>query len=340
MNEQNYDNQEIIEYLLGSLPADKIERFDELSFTDEEFAVALDAAENELLDRYARSELAGDALNKFKSHYLASPLRREEARFAKTFQVYGKQYQAKPFENTLPAQAKPSQTRGGFFSFLNFSKKRNSPLRYGFAFAALLLMLAGGFLFLKNQSMDETAKQNAPSNVQNEQSKQIEENKSANATNEIAAVNSATNSASPLPANESSQRNSNAQPPHSPEPEKPIAPPKTIIATFVLSPSLRGDGELKNLSIAKEATEISVRLELEADEFPIYLVALADETGNVKLWRSGKVKATGKGENKSLNIRFAAKLLKSKIYSLVVSGVKTAAGDEIISNYPFRAVIK
>lgn len=201
-------------------------------------------------------------------------------------------------------------------------------------------MIAGGFLFLNNQSSNETAKQNAPSNVQTEQPKPIEERQSPKSNEEVAAVNSAIESASPFPANESPQKNSNARPMRLPEPEKPIAPPKTIVATFILSPSVRGDDELKSLSIAKETTEISMNLELETDEFPVYLVALADETGSVNLWHSGKVKATGKGENKSLNIRFPAKLLKSKIYLLVVSGVKSGAGDEIISNYPFRAVLE
>ena len=81
MNEQNYDDQKITEYLFGSLSSDETKRFDELSFADEEFAGAL-AAENELLDRYARGAPAGDALAKFRSHYLASPLRREKVKFA------------------------------------------------------------------------------------------------------------------------------------------------------------------------------------------------------------------------------------------------------------------
>ncbi len=339
MDEQGYENQEIIEYLLGSLPAAKAERFDELSITDERFADVLDVAENELLDRYARGELAGDTLDKFKSHYLASPLRKDKAAFAETFQIYGEQYQGKPLKNAIFAQAKPKQTSAGFFSFFDSLKNKNR-LRFGFAFAALLLMIASGYLFLNNQSKNETAKQNAPSNVQIEQPKPIEENQSTNANNEIAAVNSTTESTSPLPANESPQKNSNARPARTPEPEKPIAPQKTIVAAFLLSPSSRGDGELKSLSIPRETTEISMNLELEADEFPVYLIALADETGSINLWRSGKVKATGKGEVKHLNIRFPVKLLKSKIYWLVVSGVKTGAGDEIISNYPFRAVIK
>lgn len=340
MNERSYHNQEIVEYLLGSLPAAETERFDELIFTDDEFAGALDDAENELLDRYARGELEGEALAKFKSYYFASPLRREKASFAEAFQIYGKQDDAKKVENSLSADAKLKETRGGLFSFLKFSKNQNLPLRLGFAFAALLLMIAGGFLFLKNRADVETAKQAAPSNVQTEQPKQIEEKESANAKNEIAAANSVSESAAPLPANESPQKKSNARPMRTPEPEKQIAPLKTIVAAFVLSPSLRGDASVKSLSISSQTTEINMKLELETDDFPVFLVALTDETGNVNLWHSGKVNAAGKGENKFLNVRFPAKLLKSKIYSLEVSGVSFEGKTEIIGNYPFRAVLK
>lgn len=212
-------------------------------------------------------------------------------------------------------------------------------MRFAFAFVSLLLMIAGGFIFLKNQSNNESAKQNAPSNLQNEQPKPTEGRQPEIASNEIAAVNSATESVPQLPANESAQKNSNARPARSTEPEKPIAPPKIIVATFILSPSLRGNGELKNLSISKEATEINMNLELEADDFPFYTVVLTDETGGVKLWRSGKIKATGKSENKHLSVRFPAHLLKSKIYLLALSGVKSGA-PENISNYPFRVVVK
>ena len=71
MNKQAYNDQSIIQYLLGSLPEAEAERFDELSFTDDEFAEELKAAEKELVDAYARGELAGAALEQFKSYYLA-----------------------------------------------------------------------------------------------------------------------------------------------------------------------------------------------------------------------------------------------------------------------------
>ncbi len=145
MNEQSYQNREIIEYLLGSLPAAETERFDELSFTDAKFAAALDAAENELLDAYVRGELADETLKKFKFHYFASPLRRKKVNFAETLQIYGKQHREKTVGTMISAQATPEQTSDGAFSFLNIFKNQNLLLRFGFIFGALLLMIAGGF---------------------------------------------------------------------------------------------------------------------------------------------------------------------------------------------------
>lgn len=48
MNKQTHDYQGITDYLLGSLRPDEVERFDELSFTDDEFAAQLQAAESTL----------------------------------------------------------------------------------------------------------------------------------------------------------------------------------------------------------------------------------------------------------------------------------------------------
>ncbi|MFN2493080.1 MAG: hypothetical protein ABR501_09385, partial [Pyrinomonadaceae bacterium] len=78
MSKQAYDDQTVTQYLLGSLPEAEAERFDELSFTDDEFADALMAAEKDLVDAYVQGELTGAELEQFKSHYLASPLRREQ----------------------------------------------------------------------------------------------------------------------------------------------------------------------------------------------------------------------------------------------------------------------
>src|SRR5262245_12116577 len=88
MWEQMNDEQKVISYLLGALSETEAERLDELSVTDQEFAERLRRIEDELVDAYVRGELTGDWLDRFKAHYLASPLRREKVRFAQALLGY------------------------------------------------------------------------------------------------------------------------------------------------------------------------------------------------------------------------------------------------------------
>lgn len=78
------DDQILVRYLLGSLPEDQTERLDELSVADEDFVWRLRAAENDLVDAYVRNELSGEAMERFRSFYLASMPRREKVKFAET----------------------------------------------------------------------------------------------------------------------------------------------------------------------------------------------------------------------------------------------------------------
>src|SRR5437764_14399129 len=87
MSKPTYNNQTINEYLLGSLPEAEAERLDELSFTDDEFAETLRAAEKDLVDAYVQGELVGTALERFKSHYLSTPRRRVKVEFAQALRL-------------------------------------------------------------------------------------------------------------------------------------------------------------------------------------------------------------------------------------------------------------
>ena len=127
-------------------------------------------------------------------------------------------------------------------------------------------------------------------------------------------------------------------------PQQPAAPklPKpsaVTIASFVLSPQLRGTGQLQTLAIPQKTGWVDLRLELEPNDSPSFRVTLTNQAGRQAGWRSGAIKAKDSGENKSLNIRIPAKLLKSdQIYTLNVSG--EGGGGENFSNYSFKAVIK
>ena len=79
---QQYDEQLVIRYLLGSVPEAEAERLDELSVADEEFASRLAAVENDLVDAYVRGEMAAETRDRFQSYYLSSSRRREKVNFA------------------------------------------------------------------------------------------------------------------------------------------------------------------------------------------------------------------------------------------------------------------
>lgn len=79
-----YDDQVVVQYLLGSVPEDEASRLDELSIADDRFAERLSAVENDLVDSYVKGELSGELLDRFQSHYLASPYRSEKVKFAES----------------------------------------------------------------------------------------------------------------------------------------------------------------------------------------------------------------------------------------------------------------
>jgi len=81
MNEA-FDDQQAIGYLIGALPEQEADRLDRLSVEDDEFAARLTAVENDLVDAYVRGELSEETRARFRSHYLASPMRREKLRVA------------------------------------------------------------------------------------------------------------------------------------------------------------------------------------------------------------------------------------------------------------------
>lgn len=75
----------LIRYLLGALPDAETERLDEQSLIDDDFAARLKLAEDDLIDAYVGGTLTGELRDRFESHYLASPRRREKVAFARRF---------------------------------------------------------------------------------------------------------------------------------------------------------------------------------------------------------------------------------------------------------------
>src|SRR5687768_7727424 len=134
MSKQPYSPQLLKEYLLGVLREQEAERLDERSLTDDAFVEALAAAEKDLVDAYVQNELTSDELEKFRSHYLNSRLRRQRAQFAEALKTMMEresiQYRITPSQTVedIPTRQDRKSTRlnssHGYISYAVFCLKK------------------------------------------------------------------------------------------------------------------------------------------------------------------------------------------------------------------------
>lgn len=76
------------QYLLGELPADSHQSVDETLLTDDDFYQELLIAEDDLVDEYLAGSLPAGARERFESHFLVTPARRQKLTFASAFRKY------------------------------------------------------------------------------------------------------------------------------------------------------------------------------------------------------------------------------------------------------------
>lgn len=351
MIKKTYTNQEITGYLLGALPDERTEEFDELSFTDDDFADELKIAEKDLIDAYVNQELQGENLERFNKFYLASPLRREKVEFAKAFQIFAE----KEFANNSVEENQKEKT--GFFS--NFFIFGLPSWQWGIAFGVLILLFLGSWFGLKifQQNPEINQAQNNPETSPKISERQTPEQPANQEANNLPIEKSEEKDSlpknsketlpqKPTPQNrpkieqkkipQASQRNSEPEIAQSKKKSEGqgigYASPAKILS-FVLLPPLRGGNKLKTLSIPTEINLVNLRLQLETDDFPSYRVVLQNPADNQSI-----TQARTRAKKKILNFQVPVQLLKSQIYLIEVSGIKSDGATEIIGNYSFKVV--
>ena len=332
MSEATYNDQAIVEYLLGSLPAGEAEAYDELSIANHEFATALNAREQDLVDAYVRHELSGSVLERFESHYLASSLRREKLEFAQALQGWvekSDKVQTPAVERT--ERTEKGQTASSSSAFRFFFAQRPA-LQWGTAFAVLaLLLFSGWFVFdnagLRRQASEAQARRDDLLQHEQQLQRELDGQRAGNvATEQELASLRAERERLEQELKKAQQGSAGS------------TPGEQSVVSLVLAPPLRGAGQIRTVSILPETKLVAVALQLEAADYRAYRVALIDPYTRRNLWHSGDLKALPKGERHSVAVSFPATLLKSQNYILRVSGVQAADESEIISDYPFKAV--
>lgn len=332
MNEQNYDDEILTQYLLGSLTEEKTERLDELSLTDDQMAARLQMIENDLVDAYVRGELSGKTLSQFESSYLASPKRRERVSFAETLLVLEKKRATEIARDTQQTTVAAGPRSSGD------SSKRSSRLRifvvprlalqWGFAAAALVLLLAGGYLMFENmrlrdQMRQAQAERGALEQRERELQQQLAEQRSSDseAKKELARVRDRLEELEQIAPD---QRPGNAN-------QRALR-----IIAFNLAPQTRGIGQIPTLVVPAGTDYLALTLDLETDTLQAFRAALKNTATGQIVWRSGNLKARGK--SKTVRVRLPASSLKAQNYTVDLSRISASGVAEIVSSYPFRVV--
>jgi hypothetical protein len=336
MSKQLYDNQTLTQYLLGSLSEAETERLDELSLTDDRIAEALQVAEQDLVDAYVQDELTEAAHAQFKTHYLASSLRREKVAFAQAFQAQAVKSPATQSRAQTETSAEVAQNRKGrsWFSIWRGFNASRPAWQWGAAGAALALLIIGSWLMLERvrprQQVAQTQTQRAvPGQHEQESQKEPESQPTAR----VQSAEERARAEHERLAQERAQRAADQQ--RAARQQQQSQSSAGSIAFFVLTPQMRGASQTQTLSIPSQTAYVAVRLNLEPNEFSTYRVALLDETGGQTLWRSSQLKARAARGSQVLNLSFRARLFKPQThYVLRVTG----GAAEIVDDYSFRVV--
>jgi hypothetical protein len=320
------DDQILVQYLLGLSPEADAERFDELSVADDDFAMRLIAVENDVMDAYARGELSGETRERFQTFYLSTAKRREKVRFAES--LFSIASQTRPVSARITAAPVELKSREGLTRKSSWLSFLTIP-RLGFAAPAMLVvasLLVMDDVRVHNQVNQAQADRIALQRQERDLQAKLNEQHAVNAEmgNELGQVRESLARLEKMPSG---------------TPGRPASAFPVSIASFVLSPQMRGVGQLATLAVPRGTTSISLRPELEADDFAQYGAILKESASGQVLWRRGALKPNGRAQNRTVSISVPANVFKQQNYTLELSGIPSNGGDAVfVSSYVFRVV--
>ncbi|HVG38147.1 MAG TPA: hypothetical protein VM870_02600 [Pyrinomonadaceae bacterium] len=319
------DDQLMTRYLLGSLGPEEAERCDELSVADDDFAARLGVVESELIDAYVNGELSGQEFEQFRAQYLSSPIRREKVVFAQVLRQRAKL--ARPAAGIAEAEPERKTARPAANWFSRFFPENKFILPWAAAAALLLAVIAGAWFWRENWRLRREleaaqVERGEAERRERELSAKIADRPLTNPPQEDLLTNKTTSGAD--------EGTSPAEVPSAP------SSPRPVIATFTLSPQVRGAGRMTTLEVPRGASFVILRIELEPNDYSRYRTILKTWPGEKIVWQSGELRARVAGGQRSISARLPAPRLGRQRYVLEVAGLTAnGAAAETVGTYPF-----
>jgi len=315
-HDADHDDEELVRYVLGLLPAGVTERLDEASIADDEVAARLRIAETNLIDSYVRGQLAGATLERFESYYLLSPRRRESVRLAASFIRVVDRAAARTRRVTWKDRI-----------------SRPTSLARIVAAAALVIVVCGVLVFQAVRPRNELTLATSENGAVGRRTEEGRPQRTSEPSAGAATAGELERARLSAPASASSP-----SPPAFGSPDgKRAALPAGIVAVVLLPPT-RSAAPIPTLAIPAGADRVRFELRLESNDFPSYRVGLKNPANNQFLWRSDWVSPRPAADQVSVSVVVPANLLGPQHYSLDLTGRDAGGRAEVIGSYTVRIV--
>lgn len=123
-------------------------------------------------------------------------------------------------------------------------------------------------------------------------------------------------------------------------PAQSAAPSAPVTATFLLPPPRRGSEREATIALKRDTTQVSLRLEVESDAYPLFWAALKDASSGAIVWRSPDVAAEPAGANRIATIVVPTEILRPQRYLIELTGVPKGRPSELLGAYPIRVIVQ
>lgn len=303
-------------YLLGEMPDDERVPFEAQYFSQDDLFEELLAAEDDLIDDYARDELSPHERGRFERYFLTSPKRHQRVEFAKT--MIGSV--CRPQESEAPVRPPPSLAHDSWWqSFLSLLRGDRKITALPLAAALALVVLGGAGLGLQawrlRQQLGEIQAQRLPERLERERSER------AKLEQEVAR----------LRTQSASGPNMVPQPGQSRSDSVLLA----LTTGMVRSSEDAGSGERNKLTIYPGLNLIALQLKLAADDYQSYQARVqTDEEADVLIQHLLKAEDTGGG--KAVVVGLSARRLPAGDYIVKLSGIKPDGSLADVGKYYFK----
>ena len=303
-------------YVLGVLPEEERDRFEQQYFSDNSLFEEVELAEDELVDRYVRDDLPKDDRRLFEQALTSSSRLSERVEFARLLST---KTTSQPQPQVMPVSAP------GFWQRL-FSPQQQA-FRFASAFAVLLLLVGGVIIFMAwlNLRRQSAVLEARNSELRQQTEAATREFAQQRAANEQRAGDLQRQAADVEARNKSLEEQLAAA-------ERPL----NLVAQLTMqSGGTRGGGEVPHFTLNPNYTSINLRVPLINSDYPHYqAVVVTPDQKPISKPRTLTPKSTASG--KYLTVSLPLKGIKPGDYFVRVEGVDESGNTQPGESYQFR----